>query len=96
MDDFYINIFSIANSTAPGIPSIPTTSAVITFIPIWNCHNAPTKLIMYKSTTPNIEVIINLPIIFIGTINTFPTIIIPIMQATYISNIFTSILEIPP
>ena len=81
----YINIASTVSNTAPGIPNIPTTSAVTTFI--------PTMLITYNNTAPKNEFIINLVIIFIGIINIFPTINIPIIHATYTNNILTSMLS---
>ena len=69
----YINIANTVSNTAPGIPNIPTTSAVTTFIPICNPHTVPTMLITYNNTAPKNEFIINLVIIFIGIINIFPT-----------------------
>ena len=62
----YINIANTVSNTAPGIPNIPTTSAVTTFIPICNPHTVPTMLITYNNTAPKNEFIINLVIIFIG------------------------------
>ena len=93
---FHMNIVKIKRRIAPGIPNIPTINAVIRLIPICNPHIAPTMLIIYNKITPNIEFKISFKIIFIGTIKIFPTIIIPIMQAIYISNIFISIFSIVP
>ena len=85
------------SNIAPGIPNIPTIKAVIKFIPICNPQIAPIMLITYNKITPNIEFKINFRITFIGTIKIFPIIIIPIMQAIYISNILNSIFNhIPP
>ena len=67
----YINIASTVSNTAPGMPNVPTTSDVITFIPICNPHIVPTMLITYNNTAPKNEFIINLVIIFIGIINIF-------------------------
>lgn len=89
----YINIANTASNIAPGIPNIPTTSAVTTFIPICNPHTVPTMLITYNNTAPKSEFIINLVIIFIGIINIFPTINIPIIHTTYTNNILTSMLS---
>ena len=50
-------------------------------------------LITYNNTAPKNEFIINLVIIFIGIINIFPTISIPIIHATYTNNILTSMLS---
>ena len=49
---FHINIANTVSNTAPGIPNIPTTSAVTTFIPICNPHTVPTILITYNNTAP--------------------------------------------
>lgn len=89
----YINIANTVSNTAPGIPNIPTTNAVTTFIPICNPHTVPTMLITYNNTAPKNEFIINLVIIFIGIINIFPTINIPIIHTTYTNNILTSMLS---
>lgn len=88
-----IKIDSINSKIAPGIPNIPTITAVIKFIPICNPHIVPIMLIAYNKITPNIELIINFRIILIGTIKIFPIIIIPIIQATYINNILISIFK---
>lgn len=56
----YINIASTVSNTAPGMPNVPTTSDVITFIPICNPHIVPTMLITYNNTAPKNEFIINL------------------------------------
>ena len=90
---FHINIANTVSNIAPGIPNIPTTSAVTTFIPICNPHAVPTMLITYNNTAPKSEFIINLVIIFIGIINIFPTINIQIIHATYTNNILTSMLS---
>ena len=90
---FHINIANTVSNIAPGIPNVPTTSDVITFIPICNPHTVPTMLITYNNTAPKSEFIINLIIIFIGIINIFPTINIPIIHATYTNNILTSMLS---
>lgn len=90
---FHINIANTVSNIAPGIPNVPTTSDVITFIPICNPHIVPTMLITYNNTAPKNEFIINLVIIFIGIINIFPTISIPIIHATYTNNILTSMLS---
>lgn len=79
----------MASRITPGIPRIPTINAVIKFIPICNPQVAPIMLITYSNTTPIIELNTSFSITFNGTIKIFPIIIIPIIQAIYISDIST-------
>lgn len=91
----YMNIASTVSSTAPGTPSKPIVSIVITFIPMCNPQVIPTKLINQINIPPKIEFNINLNIIFNGTNKIFPIINIAITHAKYTSNIFISIFLLP-
>ena len=77
---YYISNCKTVSNIAPGIPSRPTTTLVITLIPICKLHAPPTKFIIYNNRAPSSELIISLTIHFIGTIKIFPIIIMPIMQ----------------
>lgn len=92
----YIKMANIERSIAPGIPNIPTTKVVTRFIPICSPHIPPIRLIKYSRIAPNTELIISFAIIFIGTINIFPKMKIPIIHAIYISNILVSIIYLIP
>ena len=70
----YMNIASTVSNTAPGTPSSPTVSIVITFIPMCNPQVIPAKLISQINIPPKIEFNINLNIIFNGTNKSFPII----------------------
>lgn len=91
----YMNIASTVSNTAPGTPSSPTVSIVITFIPMCNPQVIPAKLINQINIPPKIEFNINLNIIFNGTNKIFPIINIAITHAKYTSNIFISIFLLP-
>jgi len=71
---YTINNFSITITIAPGIPSIPTKIEVSKFNPIWKLKNEPIRLIININKPPKTEFIINLKIVFIGTINNLPNI----------------------
>ena len=72
IQNYPINNLITISITAPGIPSIPTTIEVKIFNPIWKPKLAPTKLIIYIKTPPNIELNTNFKIFFIGNINILP------------------------
>ena len=63
---------------------MPTKIEVIRFNPIWKLKKEPMKFIINIINPPNIEFIINLNIIFIGTINILPNINKKKIQATYV------------
>ena len=88
-------IFNIISNIAPGIPKNPTISEVKKFNPIWKLKLAPIKLIIYIKIAPNIELSINLKMLFIGQINILPNMNISIIQVKnviieFISKIITS------
>ena len=62
---FYKKSVKRISSITPGIPSIPTSNAVIIFNPMWKLNIWPIKLIINIRIPPNIE----LPIIFIIPFN---------------------------
>ena len=62
-----MNNLNIIRAATPGTPNIPAIKAVTTLIPMENPNLAPTKLTMYKRTTPNIP----FSIIFNGHLNIF-------------------------
>ena len=85
-----MNIFSNINNIAPGIPSIPVTSAVIAFNPIWNWNKFPIKFTIKINNPPNNEFPIIFNINLIGNKKNFPIINKNNIQPKYTIIVFVS------